>query len=245
MAKKLSEQQKRFADEFLVDLNATAAYKRAGYTAKGHAAEVNAARLLRNAEVQHYLAEKRVARAERVEITQDEVLREIRAIALADVNEIVQYRRTCCRYCYGKEFKYQCTPAEQEQRRREYRREQGELMAQGTPADLIPPFDELGGVGFNARRDPHPDCPECFGDGKGHIYIADTRKLSPALKSLYAGVKLGKDGIEVKTHSKDKHVELAARHLGMLTDKVEVEVTDKLADRMLAARRRTKGDGQG
>lgn len=42
----------RFAEEYLVDLNMTAAYKRAGYKAKGHAAETNAARLLKNAEVQ-------------------------------------------------------------------------------------------------------------------------------------------------------------------------------------------------
>ena len=43
---KLSPKQKRFIEEFLLDLNGTAAYKRAGYDAKGHGAEVNAAKLL-------------------------------------------------------------------------------------------------------------------------------------------------------------------------------------------------------
>lgn len=48
----LNPRQHQFALEYLVDLNMTAAYKRAGYKATGHAAETNAARLLKNAEVQ-------------------------------------------------------------------------------------------------------------------------------------------------------------------------------------------------
>lgn len=47
----LNLKQQRFVDEYLLDLNATAAYKRAGYVATGNSAEVNAARLLRNAQV--------------------------------------------------------------------------------------------------------------------------------------------------------------------------------------------------
>ncbi len=45
----LTAKQKTFVNEYLVDLNATAAYKRAGYTVRGNAAEANASRLLRNA----------------------------------------------------------------------------------------------------------------------------------------------------------------------------------------------------
>lgn len=47
----LNAKQQRFVDEYLIDLNATAAYKRAGYVATGHSAEANANRLLSNAEV--------------------------------------------------------------------------------------------------------------------------------------------------------------------------------------------------
>lgn len=246
MAKKLTEQMQRFADEFLVSLNATAAYKAAGYKAKGNAAESAASRLLRNVQVIAYLAERRAARIERTDITQDDVLRELRAVMTADTNEIVQYRRLCCRFCYGIDFKYQSTPAEQEKRKREHMVESGKLQAQGLTPEQIPAFDELGGIGFDKRRDPHPDCPECFGEGHGSIFVKDTRKLPPALKSLYAGVKLGKDGLEVKLHSKDKATELVARHLGMLKDKVEIEVGDKLAERLAAARRRrANGDESG
>jgi phage terminase small subunit len=47
----LTAKQERFVAEYLIDLNATAAYKRAGYKADGHSAESAAARLLSNVEV--------------------------------------------------------------------------------------------------------------------------------------------------------------------------------------------------
>ena len=47
----LTPKQARFVAEYLIDLNATAAYKRAGYDAKGNAAEAGASRLLSNAKV--------------------------------------------------------------------------------------------------------------------------------------------------------------------------------------------------
>lgn len=47
----LNARQSLFVREYLIDLNASAAYKRAGYDADGHVAEVNASRLLSNADV--------------------------------------------------------------------------------------------------------------------------------------------------------------------------------------------------
>jgi phage terminase small subunit len=47
-AAKLTDRQRRFVAEYLIDLNATAAYKRAGYTGKGKSAENAASRLLGN-----------------------------------------------------------------------------------------------------------------------------------------------------------------------------------------------------
>ena len=50
-SQRLSPMQERFVQEYLVDCNATAAYKRAGYKGQGNVAEVNAHRLLRQAKV--------------------------------------------------------------------------------------------------------------------------------------------------------------------------------------------------
>ncbi len=47
----------RFVYEYFIDLNATAAYKRAGYRARGHAAEVNASRLLKRPDVRRAVRE--------------------------------------------------------------------------------------------------------------------------------------------------------------------------------------------
>ena len=48
----------RFVAEYLIDLNATAAYKRAGYRARGHSAEVNASRLRKRPDVRAVCAAK-------------------------------------------------------------------------------------------------------------------------------------------------------------------------------------------
>jgi phage terminase small subunit len=73
----LTPKQERFVQEYLIDLNATAAYKRAGYEAKGHAAEANAARLLRNAEVAAEIARRSKKTAQKYELTKELVIRSI------------------------------------------------------------------------------------------------------------------------------------------------------------------------
>lgn len=90
MAAGLTEKQRLFCDEYLIDLNATRAYKAAYPSVKGDAsAAVCATKLLRNAKVKAYVHERMQDRQERVELTQDMVLREIMAIAFADATDIV------------------------------------------------------------------------------------------------------------------------------------------------------------
>jgi phage terminase small subunit len=71
-AKPLPPNQSRFVEEYLVDLNAKQAAIRAGYSPK--TAEVQGARLLRNAKVVAAIAAAKEARSARTEITQDYVL---------------------------------------------------------------------------------------------------------------------------------------------------------------------------
>lgn len=86
----MNEKQRRFCEEYLIDLNATRAYKAAYPSVKKDAsASVCAAKLLRNAKVKSYLADRMKARQDRVEIEQDRILRELAAIAFADITEIV------------------------------------------------------------------------------------------------------------------------------------------------------------
>lgn len=89
MTRPLTPKQSAFVREYLVDLNATAAYKRAGYIAKGNAAEVNATRLLRNAQVQAEIQMAMNQRAQRNDITADRVLKEIARLAFFDPRRLL------------------------------------------------------------------------------------------------------------------------------------------------------------
>lgn len=64
-------------------------------------------------------------------------------------------------------------------------------------------------------RDPDPQCKQCAGEGLGSVYVHDTRLLSPQARALYAGVKVTKEGLEVKMHSKLDALEKVFKHLGL------------------------------
>jgi phage terminase small subunit len=87
---KLTARQRRFVDEYLLDLNATQAAIRAGYSANG--ADVAGVRLLGNVRVQAAIAEGQQARKERTDITADAVLQELALIAFSDVGEVLEQR---------------------------------------------------------------------------------------------------------------------------------------------------------
>ncbi|SEN68264.1 terminase small subunit [Halomonas caseinilytica] len=88
-AVELTPRQSRFVDEYLKDLNAAQAYQRAGYKAKGNAAETNAARLLRNAQVQQAIQERKAQRSERTKVDADYVLHRLVEIDQMDVADIL------------------------------------------------------------------------------------------------------------------------------------------------------------
>ena len=72
---KLTAKQQRFVAEYLVDLNATQAAIRAGYSVKG--AHVRGAELLRNRKAAAAIQKAMTERSKRTEITQDYVLTSI------------------------------------------------------------------------------------------------------------------------------------------------------------------------
>ena len=78
----LTEKQARFVAEYLVDLNATEAAKRAGYSEK--TAYSIGFENLRKPEIQEAIQAAMDARSKRTEITQDMVLQELARIAFAN-----------------------------------------------------------------------------------------------------------------------------------------------------------------
>lgn len=219
---KLNAKQQAFVDEYLVDLNATQAAIRAGYSPK--TAGSQAFDLLKKPEIQAFIAERQQVRLERIEISQDDVVRVLVNMLAADANDLVEHRRHCCRYCWGKGHRYQRTAGEMETDRETHAENMARQQANPeTCAMPVRPFNEMGGIGYDERKGPNPDCPECFGDGIGKTIIKDTRNLPASARALYAGVKQTKDGIEVKMQSKESYLQLLMRHAGMLNDKMKLQ----------------------
>ena len=71
----LTAKQERFVEEYLIDLNATQAAIRAGYSKNG--AQVQGHRMLSNANVAEAIQSAKAERSKRTEITQDYVLTNI------------------------------------------------------------------------------------------------------------------------------------------------------------------------
>lgn len=89
--KGLSPKQQRFVAEYLIDGNATAAYKRAGYKVSNAAASQAAAQLLRNIKVREAIDAATAKSLNRLEITRERVLAELARIAFADKRKVLRW----------------------------------------------------------------------------------------------------------------------------------------------------------
>jgi phage terminase small subunit len=218
----LNERQRKFCEEYILDLNAKAAALRAGYAEGGQQYA-----LMRLPHIKAYIEYLFEERAKRLSIKADDVLSRLWSMATCDVNELIQYRRHCCRFCYGESNRYQWTDAE-------FERAVLEAKNRGYPKPEAP-----GGSGYDRSKDPSPDCPECKGQGTGEVFATDTRKVSPEARMLYAGAKVGRDGLEIKIHDQVRLLELVGKHIGMFKEKVEhsgkIENTGPVLNLTLAA----------
>lgn len=153
----LTKKQKIFVDEYLLDLNATRAYKAAYPGIKKDATAAQAgSRMLRNVKVAEYISLRMQERQRRTEITQDQVVTELAAIAFSCATDYVEIK-------------------------------------------------------------------------DNRVYVKDTTKLTEKQRRAIAGIKDGKNGIEIKLYDKEKALEALGRHLGMFNDKEnKVEDAEKV-----------------
>lgn len=85
----MTDAQKRFCDEYLIDLNATRAYKVAYPNCKkDETASAAGSRMLGNVKVQEYIQEQQKEREERTKITQDMIVNELAKIAFLDISNL-------------------------------------------------------------------------------------------------------------------------------------------------------------
>ena len=205
----------------------TDAYARAGYSQAmtPRARNSEAWEIANRPHVAMRIAELRAAAAARVIDGAADVLAEWVAIATADAAELSHVRVFNCRHCYGQGFAFQwvddaeyvkaCAAVISENAARQVA---ARARKGATPEDRPLP-DYAGGIGYTRNRDPNPDCPHCWGDGERFEFFADTTRLSPRARKLFAGVKRTRDGIEIKTRDQDAALASIAKYLGMLVDR--------------------------
>lgn len=75
---KMTDKQRRFCDEYLVDLNATQAAIRAGYSEKY--ANTNASKLLQITTIKEYIAERMAEKEDQLIAKQDEIMKYFTAV---------------------------------------------------------------------------------------------------------------------------------------------------------------------
>lgn len=84
---KLTEKQQRFVDEYLIDLNATQAAIRAGYSVES-ARDIGCENLTKP-NIQQAIAEKMAERSKRTGVNQDRVVLELAKIAFVNISDVV------------------------------------------------------------------------------------------------------------------------------------------------------------
>lgn len=215
----LTPLQSRFVKEFLADedMRVSVAYQRAA-RCSARTAQVSGARMMRYVRVQEAIAKGLEERQKRVNIAHDDVVRRLWAIITADTNEIIEHRRDCCRHCYGKKFEFQWK--DKEEWESACAAEVAQALIDKRPPDTP---DNTGGYGFDASRMPHEDCPKCFGEGRPHVHIHDSRLLKGGARLLYEGVEQTQHGIKVKMADKAAAMDKLMRHLGMFNDKLTLK----------------------
>lgn len=196
---KLSAKVKRFIAEYLKDNNATAAAARAGYSDPNYGRQ-----LIANPNVAQAIAQQQKASIARTLGSADEVLAQMWQLATFDANQLSQYRRGACRYCWGFGHHYQWRDAVEFEEKR----------LEAVERDRREP-DDSGGYGYDHNREPSPECPRCNGDGIGQPYFPDTRKLPQVSRLAYSGVKVGKNGVEITAISRERMFEAVMKRLGL------------------------------
>jgi phage terminase small subunit len=205
-----TDRQFIFVIEYCKDFNGTQAAIRAGY-AERSAAEISY-ELLRKPQIRAAIENRMQVLAAAAEVDATRVIAELATIAFADSRELMSVHQDSCRYCWGIDGGRQWTRAE-------YCEALAEAMKEGAAAAP----EMLGGIGYDPRREPNPDCGECFGRGVATVIIKDSRKLSRSAARLMASVKQSKDGsIELKTLDQQAALMALGRITGVLKDRTEI-----------------------
>lgn len=233
--------RKNFCDLWIDSQNATDAFRKAGYSLVNKKTGIphsdayvrsEALKTLKYPASQQYIEDRYAEMAKQAGYDAQATLSLLKSQANADPRELSEHVIGACRYCWGENNRYQRTQNEILIAREKFEKELNDWITEHPGKTYDKEFDIMGGIGFDPRKRPNPECCECWGYGKGRTIIKDTRDLSPEGLALYAGIKQTKDGIEVKTNSQDAARLNLIKHFGLITDRIEI--SDPLVKDLLA-----------
>ena len=133
MMSKLTPKQARFVEEYLIDLNATQAARRAGYSAR--TANEQGCRLLANVSVADAIAAAQNRRAQRTEVSADRVVAELAKIGFANMGDYLRANEGGDPYLDFSALTRDQTAVLQEVTVEDYVEGRGELARQADPAE--------------------------------------------------------------------------------------------------------------
>lgn len=221
-ASPLTALQVRFVEHYLRYRNATQAYKFATDRADVpyNTASAEGFKLLRDERVQAAIREGAKTAFQGTAASVGWLLQRFLDIATADPRELIGLKVGCCRFCHGDGHGYQW-------REREYLEalDEAERAVRLAPPSLraeVRMPDLAGGFGYNATRPPHPECPQCHGEGLERFVPRDTDNLSDQALLLFGGVKVKPNGgYEIIIADRQKALENVGRIMGAFTDNVK------------------------
>lgn len=212
--KVLTPKEKLFVAQYLVALNASAAYRAAGY--KGKDAASGGYEILRKPHVQAAIEASKAETLKKLALTADDIVAKLELIATADPAKLTGHHIGACRYCWGIEHRYQWRTYREYTEAVELHMLKGEAYCANHPEP-----DAEGGMGYRKTARPNPDCPECEGLGQPYVVFADTRDMDPAERELFLGVKQTQHGIEYKMADKAHALDQLAQRTGVFKQRDE------------------------
>lgn len=222
---RLTAKQAAFVEHYARYRNATQAYDHA-YDARGGAYETRrneGAKMLAMPDIQEAIALRRKVATEYAGLEVGWLLQRFVDIGTADPRELMGLKIGACRFCHGADHLYHWRLREYLEALAEAEANQAAAVRIGTDPSVVPFPDPGGGLDFNATHPPHPDCPQCHGEGVERVVPRDTDKLSDQALLLFGGVKRKADGsLEIIVADQQKALELAGRIVGAFTDKVKI-----------------------
>ncbi len=242
----LKEIEQLFVLEYLKDFDATKAARRVGY--KGKNPRAFGYKTLQNPQVQAALKQAVATRAEAIGVDGDRLMQLWSDIVSFDSNELTEFRRIPCPWCYSKNGEPQMTIARYLSEKAKHDKKRDSILIGSNGETDIGEFPLARMFDFvDTTLSPNPDCPVCRGVGDEMRLMKDTRYLSAQAKLMYCGTESTKDGYNFSTLDKEKAIDNLAKALFLFREKDEEEqiasvrpedLTKRFGETMARARRK-------